>query len=403
MKIKLHYFNPGHEGAILNGSPYYMAPANVLKMRKDLEFLPAWYTDPEDFIFVENKLPHDFQVILDNHSIKLAKSITEEDLSKLYLEYQFYPWGISPQVLHYFQEISEKLCLKSHIPRWNRQITDFTSRKYALKFMEELQRTILPDLDESIKPQIIHNLTDIDNIVSNCNFPLLAKAPFSSSGRGLLWLPVGNLPRSERQILHGIIRKQGFVCLEKVLNKKLDFAMEFLIQESLETTFEGFSLFKNSSKGGYLGNYLDTQENIELKINSFIDSVLLENVKTELKQIIKREFGSFYSGYVGIDMMVYEEDGKNKLHPCVEINMRNNMGMVATKISNNFMDSYSYGMFYLDFESNEGKLLENDIEMKKKYPVVFHNGKIQSGYLSLCPIDKNTKYRAYILVENKAK
>ena len=36
--------------------------------------------------------------------------------------------------------------------------------------------------------------------------------------------------------------------------------------------------------------------------------------------------------------------------------------------------------------------------MKKAYPLTIENGKIREGYLPLCPVTKDTKYRAYILV-----
>ena len=53
MKSKLHFFNPGHETAILHGSENYTPPANVQKMIRELSYLPVWYADPDDFVFTE--------------------------------------------------------------------------------------------------------------------------------------------------------------------------------------------------------------------------------------------------------------------------------------------------------------------------------------------------------------
>ena len=36
--------------------------------------------------------------------------------------------------------------------------------------------------------------------------------------------------------------------------------------------------------------------------------------------------------------------------------------------------------------------------MKKAYPLEMKDGKIREGYISLCPVTRETKYRAYILV-----
>ena len=97
-------------------------------------------------------------------------------------------------------------------------------------------------------------------------------------------------------------------------------------------------------------------------------------------------------------MMIYRENEEYKLHPCVEINVRDNMGLLALRISENYLEMDTEGTFFIDFCSVEGEQKNKHIEMKKKYPVLFSNGRIKSGYLSLCPVNKKTKYRAYILV-----
>ena len=53
MKSKIHFFNPGHETAILQGSENYTPPANVQRMIRELSYLPVWYADAEDFVFTE--------------------------------------------------------------------------------------------------------------------------------------------------------------------------------------------------------------------------------------------------------------------------------------------------------------------------------------------------------------
>ena len=57
---RLHYFNPGHETAVLNASRHYQQPTHVAKMQNDMAFLPAWYASAGDYVFMENQLPDDF-------------------------------------------------------------------------------------------------------------------------------------------------------------------------------------------------------------------------------------------------------------------------------------------------------------------------------------------------------
>lgn len=397
---KLHYFNPGHESAVYNASPYYMAPANVAKLQQDLEYLPAWYAEPDDYVLCQNKETRNFTDYLLENEIKIAQSVIPGQLQALSSDFAVFPWGISPQVIHFFNEVSKNFSVKCQLSRWNSKLTDLTSRINAIECLKFLSYRIQV-LDDTIVPQVCRDLSEIEAFVEKTDYQLLAKAPFSSSGRGLLWLPVGNLTRTERQILHGIIKKQGNILIERALNRAIDFAMEFFVSETGEVSFEGYSLFETSSKGGYIGNILDNQTNILAKIAQSTDIQLLEKVKTNLSDYIKNKFSTLYSGYIGVDMMIYEEKGICKLHPCVEMNVRNNMGVVAIKICENYLHPHSKGMYFVDFNAQAGKIYESDRELRHKYPAYFSDGKVKSGYLSLCPVGEETKYRAYILIEEK--
>ena len=50
---RIHYFNPGHETAVLLGTQNYTAPTNVRKMQKDLALLPVWYAEEDDFVYLD--------------------------------------------------------------------------------------------------------------------------------------------------------------------------------------------------------------------------------------------------------------------------------------------------------------------------------------------------------------
>ena len=43
-------------------------------------------------------------------------------------------------------------------------------------------------------------------------------------------------------------------------------------------------------------------------------------------------FSGRYCGYVGVDMFVYESDGGFRLAPCVEMNVRMTMGLLARRV-----------------------------------------------------------------------
>lgn len=394
---KLYYFNPGHENAILNASPYYTAPANIVKMQHDLQCLPIWYASHKDYVYSENHLPSDFHEFIKRNIQPVAtiKTKKELDVSSIY---SIHLWGISPQAIHVFQELNHSTASQMQLPIWNKYLLDLNSRKTAKECLSLLIKDI-PDISVLILPHFLTELQNIEEIVSQTEYQLLAKAPFSSSGRGLLWLPIGGVTRTERQILHGILKKQGSVSIEKVLDKKIDFAMEFTIDSETKVIFEGYSVFETNNKGAYMGNYLGSQSNIESLLTSYIEPYLLDQIKQWLLEYLKVHFSPYYQGCVGIDMMIYFENGYHKLHPCVEINVRDNMGLLALRISQNYLAENTTGRFYIDFSSKENDIYNKHLQMQKEYPLAISQKKFQHGYFSLCPVSSDSKYRAYILLD----
>lgn len=393
--MKIHFFNPGHETAVHNGSPYYTVPANIATMQQELGFLPAWYGYKDDLVLVEK--PDSYFSLLNNNICNLPQPITQEELTK-YANADISLWGISPQAVHYFDTLNKEYEVNLNIPKWHSEYKILNSRSNAKDCLAEIIRQI-PQIQDSIIPQVYTELNEIDNAVRLSPVQLLAKAPYSSSGRGLLWLPISGLTRTENQILHGILKKQGSVTVERVLDKTTDFAMEFLTDGEGNIQFAGYSLFETNSKGAYVSNCLDSQQNIERELTQNIPLELLDKAKQVLTYILKEKYAQLYKGCIGVDMMIYTDEEEYKLHPCVEINMRFNMGYLALKLFENFIVPTSHGKFYIDFSSTDGSLYEQHITMQQQYPVEYQKGKISNGYLSLCPMSESSKYRAYILIK----
>lgn len=395
-KNHLYFFNPGHEGAILNASPYYMAPSNVVRMQQELAYLPAWYANNNDFVLLQEMLPVDF---IENFSdnLLLPKGITSDDLISINDSLSVHLWGISPQAIHYFQNLNNKYNLDLQLPVWKGSLKEFSNRLSAKNCLIQLLEAI-PSISNDIVPSFYSDLETIEKKVLEIDYQILAKAPYSSSGRGLLWLPKDGLTRTERQILHGILKKQGQISLEKALDKKLDFAMEFYLNESNDIDFLGYSLFETTPKGVYLGNHINSQNEIINIISQYLDKNLLVVVEKSLKEILPEMFSDNYSGCIGVDMLVYEENGEYRLHPCVEINVRDNMGLLAIKLYEKHIHPNSKGYFRIDFNSKQSEIYNKHILMQETYPLEFLDNKIYSGYFPLCPVNEDSRYHAYVVL-----
>ena len=154
---------------------------------------------------------------------------------------------------------------------------------------------------------------------------LIFKAPWSSSGRGNI-LVRGEMDDAARRRIGRIIREQGGIVVEPFYtDKALDFAMEFWVGDR-ETRFLGYSVFSADEMGHYGGNYVESQPSLLRRID--LPGPLLDS----LIQYHCRRLSSLpYRGPVGIDMMRLSD---GRVHPCVEINFRMTMGLLALLLYN---------------------------------------------------------------------
>lgn len=397
----IHLFNPGHEMAVHNKSPYYMAPANVALMQSELAFLPAWYAHIDDYVLIQRDIDKIFREEMKNKFGYFPYAIDDQEIIK-HNNPTISLWGISPQAIHFFVEISKKHNIRMQIPQWHDEFILLNSRSASKECLSEIISQI-SDIENDIIPIFVSDIESIKQILKESKSRLLAKAPYSSSGRGLLWLPTNELPQSETQILHGILKKQGSVSIERVVDKQLDFAMEFDSKGNGVIQFIGYSLFSTNQKGAYTGNYIGSQFDIQDKITRSIPFSLLNEVKNLLINILSAKYAKLYKGCIGVDMMIYKtEKGEYKLHPCVEINMRANMGLLAYHISENYLHPQSEGQFRIDFCPIKGDIYQQHKMMENSHPAVFADQKLASGYLPLCAVDEENRYWAYILVKEKS-
>ena len=146
------------------------------------------------------------------------------------------------------------------------------------------------------------------------------KSPWSSSGRGVF---VGNgCGERTNARLQGFLSSQGGFVMERFYeDKMLDFAMEFFIHPDHTVRFLGYSVFTTGEHGAYGYNYVESQEHLLRRIDA--DAAFLRRLidyhKTHLSAIA-------YHGPVGIDML---KTADGSIHPCLEINLRLNMGILA--------------------------------------------------------------------------
>lgn len=383
---RLFLFNPECELAIANESKYYMPPANIVRMSDELAFLPAYMSAKGDGILVTRHTGGEFRSKLEKVLGVKCKEVLWNELEGMEAD-QIEPWGWSPKTCCAFSAFEGSR-------KWKQQMKELYSRKKAMQCLEMLMAE-LPFVKKDILPAVCASIEAIEMCIKDGRY--IVKAPWSSSGKGLLRVE-NRLSIKEKEWLTGILRKQGYVMVEKKLDKVYDFAMEFYSDGNSRIDFVGWSEFYTGEGGEYRGNYLGPQEKIEEKLIDYAGREVIALLKEQITETLSALLAKDYKGYLGVDMMVYLDDkGSYCLQPCVEINLRYNMGVVAWFLSQRYLAKGSMGVFCISFFPAAGEALADSIKKQELYPLVYKNNRISSGYLNLTPIGTDTRFVAELI------
>jgi hypothetical protein len=387
-------FNPEHDLALANGDAHYLAPHNIREMANDLAPLM-------DYIEWDTPWGWDAAIVsrLHKSGIPIQDLLTDAMLAALRTRSE----RITAHHL-----LQQMLPLSEHL----------TGESYVCRSLDDIK---------AYATQHSH---------------LLLKAPLSGSGKGLRHLNLNdndnkndNYPTSRRSTsaltstfkkieswADALIRRHGYLTAEPYYDKVQDFAMEFCATDR-RCHFIGYSLFTTDTHGRYDSNLLLSDADIEARLSAYIPRSVLHDVchyvETHADLIIPAEWDtSRFPITFGIDMMVVKngrqftidnsqltikdsefriQNSEFKLHPCVEINLRCNMGIVAHEVRRHLMAPEATGIYRLALFPNHAALQAFDKEQRALYPALYRDGLLVRGYHPLTSIEGDTRHLAYII------
>lgn len=383
---KIFVFNLDHEIALAADELNFTPKKNVAKITEDLSLLPLWISEGctisrsqvnLEWLFLSEQLGLDFS---------LVDELKPHEISDIQA------WGWNRSLCHNLRKrgFRENLFPKNDKLSAIRTLTERQTAVEAMEFLHEM----LPEADFPAPPKILRSVDEVESFIKTVPEATL-KSPLSESGRGVYF--VKDL---ESQSVEGWIRQvlqqQGYIVCEEKYDVKENFAMEFLCRDG-SVEFVGYSLFQTNGKA-YLRNLLLSDQEIESRLAESIQLSLLESVKRLLGEFIQQRIAVEYSGYLGVDMFVFHKN-RPRLYPCVEINLRPTMGLVAHQFFAKYVERGRRGVFEVEFWKTPEELQQNHIECTNEKPLIIKDGKIHSGYISLCPILQGAQYRAKALIE----
>ena len=229
------------------------------------------------------------------------------------------PWGWSLATKQRYRQMG---VAEESLPsdEWLEEVRRLSSREFACEYVKELLEEMK---DERLLGEEMAFCKDVSTVncrLSTVNSPLIFKSPWSSSGRGVF---VGrwNDARTQARVQGFLSSQGGFVADGIYEDKVLDFAMEFFVHEDHTVEFLGYSVFQTGESGAYGYNYVESQAELQQRID--VDEALLRQLVEYHQEHLSK---TAYHGPVGIDML---KTADGSIHPCLEINLRMNMGILA--------------------------------------------------------------------------
>ena len=389
--MQIYLFNPDADMALADNRPAYVAPETVRQMSRDLALLPFWYAGGESGVCVASE---DESLWVERMNGRFRRNIVPvlpKERQRM-AEAEWMPWGWTPALRRRLMEEGTdeaRLPCEEALAEWRGR----ASRERVSAWLEDLGE-VGGGRAESV------NLRDL----SACRAyveehrAVVFKGPWSGSGKGLRWCREAFTPDVAGWCAR-LLRKHGLVTASPVYDKVEDLALEFYADGQGSFRFEGYSLFATTSGGAYAGNWVLADERVEQLMESYGLGEALRRVRARVLEIAAYHIGS-YRGYWGIDMMVCRDSatGLYWLHPCVEVNLRMNMGVVALKLRQCLLASGRAGRLRIDYLPMPGAMYARHVEDEKRYPLRVEQGRVEEGYLALVPVTPESRYRAALYV-----
>ena len=421
--ISTKVFNPEHDMALANGDKHFIAPRNIREMAHDLA--PLMEFVEEDGVLIWGW----------DHAIKsqlLRMGVAAETLP-------------TDGALTALRKYSERQSAHSLLRAFHADHPDgpYIGESILAHSLDDVAayasrhgHIILKDPLSSSGKGLRH--------VNEGGLPLPPSGggtpePSEQSGGGMS--SFSSSLEKVKNWANALIRRHGYLTAEPYYNKVQDFAMEFCVREG-QCRFIGYSLFNTNSHGRYESNLLMEDEKIATLLAQYIPHSALHEVRdwviSHFTHIIPAEW-DHHPLYFGIDMMVVmtTDDGQQttdrvsacecyvnlhtnppasaaelktkftselkiqnsefKLHPCVEINLRLNMGIIAHEVRRALLAPGTEGTFHVTSFPTEEAAQQFHREHTEQFPTTYCEGKIASGYHALTPILPLTRHHAYIM------
>lgn len=311
----VHLFNPENDLALAFGGERYTPPPYAVALHHDGAALPVWYADDGESVLWPDADNEWLSRICRAYGMNVATAISADATPR--------PWGWSRDARSQFASAGvAPMQLPDDATLDN--LRRLSGRQMTVHVMERLHEML--DIPLPPVPVLATTADELVGHVASRPMGCFVKAPWSSSGRGVIDTTLLS-PQELRRRVEGTIRRQGCMTCEDRLDKAQDFAMLFY-SDGKRVAYRGLSYFFTERATAYAGNLMLPDAEIMQRLN--VTERELSAISDALTVILSDMLHDAYTGYLGVDMLTYRDDnGSQRIAPCIEINLRMTMGVVA--------------------------------------------------------------------------
>ena len=379
MSVNLLVFNPEHDYALADNHPHFVALRSAAQFAFDCAPFMSYLSDDKGIV-LNTYLRDGKDFRRNNTPVPEASLVTN-----------VVPWGWDEAIVCHLRRIGVADRLLPTKP-WLSRLRELAHRRTTIAASDFIRARHPAPHTLPAPPECLHSLEEVVDFVKQTPDTLL-KAPYSGNGRGHLYAHRQCTSTLLRQCA-GVIKKQGCLLAEKQYAVVQDFAMEFTCHNGV-VSFRGYSLF-NTDHYGYGGNILMPDSEILEQIAKYVRIQELELIRSSVTLFLQQEVAPCYEGEMGVDMFVYQENGKYLLHPFVEVNLRKTMGMAAHELYARHCHPKSRGFFRIMHCPTKGGLEQQIKRLTSARPLVLKDGLWFNGLIPLNPVTEETQYAVVV-------
>lgn len=353
---RLWVFNPGHEEALsIPPEKRYTLSKEIRWMRYELSSLLHLLASDDDLIYVPTSPDGSPAHLLQSSGEVVPDGYTLPPSLNVIL------WGQDAHILRELRECPLFASTTLFDPEITPSYLRLSHRRASYDLLSHLvhqlgyPQDLLPHwvtagADRTETEQRLRiAITSVASRSFGSTEQLMVKRPYTSSGRGVFPLPLPIQPK-HLEALIGSCMRCGSISIEPHLDVVDNWAIEYTHNAQGEVSFFALSHFATHPSGrAYSGNLLTSPQDLWQELSSYVGENTLQRLIEVQSRWLERELiASEYIGYIGIDLFFYRDGEQVRFHPCVEINLRTTMGVVAHFAYERYVPTGCKGIFRLE-------------------------------------------------------